>query len=131
LGKRTRATYDRLDEEFYESNFKWNEEPNKKKVTLDTPEDRNAVLNARPSFTNLVASASLILPPEMDTVVISRDQFVVEWNQDGEELLPPTQVIQVLGIIGKNSFKTKFTNLLSECLYTFATQLPRKRSLKK
>ena len=33
------------------------------------------------SFVNLVSSASLILPPEIDTVVIARDKFVVEWNE--------------------------------------------------
>jgi hypothetical protein len=93
LGKRQYT----LDENFYESSFNWNEDPSKK-IKLDTQDARNNALNTRPSFTNLVSSASLILPPEMDTVVITRDQFVVEWSKEPneEEMLPPTQVRQIL-----------------------------------
>ena len=96
LGKRNRDNYT-LDEHFYESNFEWRDGPNKK-IKLDTQDNRRDALNARPSFTNLVSSASLILPPEIDTVVITRDKFVVEWNQDqsSEDMLPPTVVHQVI-----------------------------------
>jgi hypothetical protein len=43
----------------------------------------------------LVSSA---LPPEIDTVVITKDKFVVEWIQDPDTInkIPPTQVKQVL-----------------------------------
>jgi len=67
--------------------------PASPKIKLDTQDDRNNALNMRLSFTNLVSSASLIFPPEIDTVVITRDTFVVEWN---EFEIPPTQVTQIL-----------------------------------
>jgi hypothetical protein len=96
LGKRKRD-FD-LDENFYNS-FSWNEDP-EKKIKLDTPEDRKIAINARPSFANLVSSASLILPPEIDTVVITRNKFVVEWSEDSSSpnvSFPPTQVTPTLG----------------------------------
>lgn len=113
LGKRNRDDY-ALDNEFYESQFSREEDPHKK-IKLDTQEERREALNSRPSFTNLASSISLILPPEIDTVVITRDEFVVEWNKDpsSETLPPPTQVKQILkeerkefvkGIIHRNSF---------------------------
>lgn len=96
LGKRDRDNY-ALDEQFYESKFKWSEDGSNKKIKLDTPDDRREALNARPSFTNLASSISLILPPEIDTVVITRDKFVVEWNDPNSTTLhPPTQVKQVI-----------------------------------
>ena len=76
--KRKRDDFD-LDESFHNS-FSWNEDP-KKRIKLDTSEDRKEAINTRPSFANLVSSASLILSPEIDTVVITRDKFVVEWNE--------------------------------------------------
>ena len=99
LGKRNRDDYT-LDETFYKSKFEWNEDPYKK-IKLDTEDDRREALNARPSFTNLASSVSLILPPEIDTVVITRDKFVVEWNKDPSSettdiSIPPTQIMQVL-----------------------------------
>jgi hypothetical protein len=95
--KRKRDEYD-LDMDFYESRFTLNEEDPIKKVKLDTQEDRIEALNSRPSFTNLASSISLILPPEVDTVVITRNEFVVEWDKDpdSETLPPPTQVKQIL-----------------------------------
>jgi hypothetical protein len=107
LGKRNRDDY-ALDNEFYESKFKWDVGTNKK-IKLDTEEDRIEALNARPSFTNLASSVSLILPPEIDTVVITRDKFVVEWNKDlsseTTDIPPPTQVIQVLREEKKEEFQ--------------------------
>ncbi|GES96253.1 hypothetical protein RCL_jg38.t1 [Rhizophagus clarus] len=44
------------------------------------------LFNKRASFTNLVSSASLILPPEVDTVVITKDKFVVEWIQNPDTI---------------------------------------------
>src|SRR3990170_6987245 len=95
--KRKRDEYD-LDMDFYESRFTLNEEDPTKKVKLDTQEDRIEALNSRPSLTNLASSISLILPPEVDTVVIIRNAFVVEWDKDpdSETLPPPTQVKQIL-----------------------------------
>lgn len=105
-----------LDERFYEE-FNWTENTlSNKKIKIDTLSNRKDVFNKRASFTNLVSSASLILPPEIDTVVITRDKFVVEWNQDPDTInkIPPTQVKQVLqeddiselgNEIHKNSFK--------------------------
>src|SRR2546429_4297713 len=95
--KRKRNEYD-LDMDFYESRFTLNEEDHIKKVKLDTQEDRIKALNLRPSFTNLVSSISLILLSEVDTVVITRNEFVVEWDKDPDsETLPPlTQVKQIL-----------------------------------
>src|SRR5256884_664350 len=95
--KRKRDEYD-LDIDFYESRFILNEEDPIKKVKLDTQEDRIEALNSCPSFTNLASSISLILPPEVNTVVITRNEFVVEWDKDpdSETLPPPTQVKQIL-----------------------------------
>lgn len=73
-------------------------------MELDTQNDRNEALNARLSFTNLVSSASLILPPEIDTVVITRETFVVKWNEDG---IPPTQVTRTLSKSRENEVKSE------------------------
>lgn len=81
-----------LDKRLHEE-FSWND----KRIKLDNLYDRREALNSRASFTNLVSSASLILPPEINTVVITRDKFAVEWTQNSEtDKIPPTQVIQVL-----------------------------------
>lgn len=112
--KRKHEDYN-LDERLHEQ-FSWNDgdlSNFNKRLKLDNLFDRREVLNSRASFTNLVSSASLILPPEVDTVVITRDKFVVEWSQ-GSDKIPPTQVKQVLheedrndlgDEIHKNSFK--------------------------
>jgi len=87
-----------LDERLHEQ-FSWNDSfMDTKRIKLDNLFDRREALNSRTSFTNLVSSASLILPPEIDTVVITKDNFVVEWNQNSESIdkIPPTQVKQVL-----------------------------------
>jgi hypothetical protein len=99
--KRKRNELYNLDERLHEQ-FNWDEEPSdNKKIKLDTLNDRKDVFNKRASFTNLVSSASLILPPEIDTVVITKDKFVVEWSQNPDTTdtitkIPPTQVKQVL-----------------------------------
>ena len=109
--KRKRDKYD-LDMDFYESRFTLNKEDPIKKVKLDTQEDRIKALNLRPSFTNLVSSISLILLSEVDTVVITRNEFVVEWdkNPDSETLPPPTQVKQIL----KNERKELVKNAIHQ-----------------
>ena len=86
-----------LDERLHEQ-FGWNDEDTtNKKIKLNNLCDRREALNSRAAFTNLVSSSSLILPPEIDTVVITKDKFVVEWNQSQSiDKIPPTQVIQVL-----------------------------------
>jgi hypothetical protein len=99
--KRKRKHSYNLDERLHEQ-FNWDEDSlDNKKIKLDTLNDRKEVFNKRASFTNLVSSASLILPPEIDTVVISKDKFVVEWSQNPDTIdtitkIPPTQVKQVL-----------------------------------
>ena len=81
-----------LDERLHEE-FSWND----KRIRLDNFYDRREALNSRASFTNLVSSASIILPPEIDTVVITKNKFAVEWNQNSDKIpLPLTQVVQVL-----------------------------------
>jgi hypothetical protein len=90
----------KLDERLHEQ-FSWNDEDAfpiaNKRIKLNNLFNRRETLNSCASFTNLVSSASLILPPEIDTVVITKDKFVVEWNQDSESIdIPPTQVKQVL-----------------------------------
>lgn len=93
--KRKNEDYN-LDPRLHEE-FSWNEDAfltTNKRIKLNNLYDRREALNARASFTNLVSSASLILPPEIDTVVITRDKFVVEWKNS--ESIPPTQVKQVL-----------------------------------
>jgi hypothetical protein len=86
-----------LDERLYEQ-FSWTEkDASNKRIKLDSLFDRREALNSRASFTNLVSSASLILPPEIDTVVITNNKFVVEWKQNSDSTdIPPTQVKQVL-----------------------------------
>lgn len=86
-----------LDERLHEQ-FSWNDDLNtNKRIKLNNLFDRRDALNSRASFTNLVSSASLILPPEIDTVVITKDKFVVEWqNSELIDKIPPTQVTQVL-----------------------------------
>jgi len=91
LPKRKRDEYD-LDMDFYESRFTLNEKGHIKKVKLDTQEDRIEALNLHPSFTNLASSVSLILPPEIDTVVIIHNEFVVEWDKDPTRKHSPLQL---------------------------------------
>ena len=89
-----------------------------KKIKLDTTKDREEALNARQSFVNLASSASLLLPPEMEAIVITRNNFTVEWDQpDLNQRIPPTKVAQVVQEekidefkeeIHKNSFKLPF-----------------------
>src|SRR5436190_12430453 len=81
LPKRKRDEYD-LDMDFYESKFTLNEEGHIKKVKLDKQKDKIEALNLHPLFTNLASSISLILPPKVDTVVITYNELVVEWNKD-------------------------------------------------
>ena len=78
--------------DFYESRFTLNEEDPIKKVKLDTQEDRIEALNSWPSFTNLAFSILLILPPEVDTVIITRNEFVVEWDKDPDSKTLPLQL---------------------------------------
>ena len=70
-----------LDERLHE-HFNWNNEDTipttNKRIKLNNLSNRRETLNSRVSFTNLVSSASLILPPEIDTVVITKDKFVVK-----------------------------------------------------
>ena len=91
-GKRKRENYD-LDVNLHKE-FNWREA---KKNKLDTLSDREAALSQRQSFTTLLSSASLILPPEVDMVLVSRSGYVVEWKQeDSNSQIPPTKVTHAL-----------------------------------
>ena len=91
-GKRKRENYD-LDVNLHKE-FNWREA---KKNKLDTLSDREAALSQRQSFTMLLSSASLILPPEVDMVLVSRSGYVVEWKQeDSNSQIPPTKVTHAL-----------------------------------
>src|SRR5277367_2730248 len=65
-GKRKRENYN-LDVNLHKE-FNWREA---KKNKLDTLSDREATLSQRQSFTTLLSSVSLILPPEVDMVLVS------------------------------------------------------------
>jgi hypothetical protein len=87
-----------------------------KKIRLDTTQGREEALNERQSFVNLVSSASLLLPPEMEAVVITRNNFMVEWDQL-DRSIPTTKVTQLVQEekmdefqeeIHRNSFKLPF-----------------------
>ena len=91
-GKRKRENYN-LDVNLHKE-FNWREA---KKNKLDTLSDREAALSQRQSFTTLLSSASLILPPEVDMVLVSRSGYVVEWKQeDSNSQIPPTKVTHAL-----------------------------------
>src|SRR5271168_216027 len=91
-GKRKRENYN-LDVNLHKE-FNWREA---KKNKLDTLSDREAALSQRQSFTTLLSSASLILPPEVDMVLVSRSGYVVEWKQeDSNSQIPPTKVMHAL-----------------------------------
>jgi hypothetical protein len=91
-GKRKREKYD-LNLNLHKE-FNWRDA---KKIKLDTLNDREAVLSQRQSFTTLLSSASLILPPEVDMVLVSRSGYVVEWKQeDSNSQIPPTKVTHAL-----------------------------------
>src|SRR5271163_2668118 len=91
-GKRKRENYN-LDVNLHKE-FNWREA---KKNKLDTLSDREAALSQRQSFTILLSSASLILPPEVDMVLVSRSGYVVEWKQeDSNSQIPPTKVTHAL-----------------------------------
>ena len=107
-----------LDEKIHEEYDYGSNLREQKKIKLDTTKGREEALNERQSFINLVSSASLLLPPEMEAVVITRDNFMVEWDQlDSDKGIPPTKVTNVVeeemmdGFkeeIHKNSFKLPF-----------------------
>ena len=91
-GKRKREKYDLNLNRHKEFNWK-----DAKKIKLDTLSDREAALSKRQSFTMLLSSASLILPPEVDMVLVSRSGYVVEWKQeDSNSQIPPTKVTHAL-----------------------------------
>src|SRR5277367_6238477 len=91
-GKRKRENYN-LDVNLHKE-FNWREA---KKNKLDTLSDREAALSQRQSFTTLLSSASLILPPEVDMVLVSRSGYVVEWKQeDSNSQIPSTKVTHAL-----------------------------------
>ena len=91
-GKRKREKYD-LNLNLHKE-FNWKDA---KRIKLDTLSDREAALSQRQSFTTLLSSASLILPPEVDMVLISRSGYVVEWKQeDSTSQIPPTKVTHAL-----------------------------------
>src|SRR3984957_2981673 len=91
-GKRKREKYD-LNLNLHKE-FNWKDA---KKIKLDTLSDREAVLSQRQSFTTFLSSASLILPSEVDMVLVSRSGYVVEWKQeDSNSQIPPTKVTHAL-----------------------------------
>src|SRR6266508_885025 len=51
-----------------------------KRIKLDTKEGQEDALNVRFSFVKLVSSALLLLPPEVESVIITRDTYTVEWD---------------------------------------------------
>ncbi len=77
--KRRIPNYD-LDENLYkEYDYKLSSE-SQKRIKLDTKEDREDALNVRSSFVKLVSSATLLLPLEVESVIITRDTYTVEWD---------------------------------------------------
>ncbi|HEV2833629.1 MAG TPA: hypothetical protein VGW31_16735 [Hanamia sp.] len=99
----------------YESNLR-----ELKKIKLDTTQGREEALNERQSFVNLVSSASLLLPPEMEAVVITRDNFMVEWDQlDSDKRIPPTKVTNVVQEEMMDEFKEKIHRNLFKLPFFF------------
>src|SRR6266540_4505159 len=49
-----------------------------KRIKLDIKEDQEDALNVCSSFVKLVSSASLLLPPEVESVIITRDTYMVK-----------------------------------------------------
>src|SRR6266542_6116191 len=93
--KRRIPNYD-LDENLYkEYDYKLSSE-SQKKIKLDTKEGQENVLNVRSSFVKLVSSASLLLPPEVELVIIIRDTYTVEWNQTDDNKIPPIKAVQII-----------------------------------
>src|SRR6266540_5125761 len=77
--KRRIPNYD-LDENLYkEYDYKLNSE-SQKRIKLDTKKGQEDALNVHSFFVKLVSSASLLLPPEVELVIITRDTYMVEWD---------------------------------------------------
>src|SRR6266542_6204674 len=75
--KRRIPNYD-LDKNLYkEYDYKLSLE-SQKRIKLDTKEGQEDALNVCSSFIKLVSLASLLLSPEVESVIITRDTYTIE-----------------------------------------------------
>src|SRR6266545_1661608 len=87
-----------------------------KRIKLDTKEGREDALNVHSSFVKLVSSASLLLPPEVESVIIIRDTYTVEWDQTDGNKIPPTKAVQIIQEVDKE--------LIQEEIHRSSFQIP-------
>ncbi len=113
--KRRIPNYD-LDENLYkEYDYKLSS-GSQKRIKLDTKEGQEDALNVRSSFVKLVSSASLLLPPEVESVIITRDTYTVEWDQTDGNKIPPTKAVQIIQEVDKE--------LIQEEIHRSSFQIP-------
>src|SRR6266498_5323418 len=87
-----------------------------KRIKLDIKEGQEDALNVRSSFVKLVSLASLLLSPEVESVIITQDTYTVEWNQtDGNKILL-TKAVQIIQEVDKE--------LIQEEIHRSSFQIP-------
>src|SRR6266542_6622492 len=75
--KRKIPNYD-LDENLYKKyDYKLSSE-SQKRIKLDTKKSQEDALNVCSSFLKLVSLTSLLLPPEVESVIITQDTYIIE-----------------------------------------------------
>src|SRR6266496_6409216 len=113
--KRRISNYD-LDKNLYKKyDYKLSSE-SQKRIKLDTKEGQEDALNVRSSFVKLVSSASLLLPPEVESVIITRDSYTVEWDQTDGNKIPLTKAVQIIQEVDKE--------LIQEEIHRSSFQIP-------
>src|SRR6266542_7163124 len=113
--KRRIPNYD-LDENLYkEYDYKLSSRL-QKRIKLDTKEGREDALNVRSSFVKLVSLASLLLPPEVESVIITRDTYTIEWDQTDGNKISPTKAVKIIQEVDKE--------LIQEEIHRSSFQIP-------
>src|SRR6266498_1114370 len=98
--KRRIPNYD-LDKNLYkEYDYKLSSR-SQKRIKLNTKEGREDVLNVYFSFVKLVSLTSLLLPPEVESVIIIRDIYTVKWDQTNDNKISPIKAVQIIQEVDK------------------------------
>ena len=101
LKEKRRISNYNLDENLYkEYDYKLSS-GSQKRIKLNTKEGWEDALNICSSFIKLVSLASLLLPPEVELVIIIRDTYTVEWNQTDDNKIPPIKAVQIIQEVDK------------------------------
>src|SRR6266498_3048457 len=120
--KRRIPNYD-LDENLYkEYDYKLSSE-SQKRIKFDTKEGWKDVLNVCSSFIKLVSSASLLLSPEVESVIITQNTYTVEWDQTDGNKIPLTKAVQIIQKVNKELIQKEIHRSSFQILFLFSNNL--------